>query len=259
MKRIHLFEFEDLSWFPNWLRIALTRLINVMHQLLKSDDELVKLLDPLLTKTNSNRIIDLCSGSGGPMPNVVERLDKEKNHKNLSLTLTDLYPNLLIANKINAKNDNITYTTDPVDATNVAHTLKGLRTMVSSFHHMKPDDARQILKSAFDNKQPICIFEISDNSYPKFLWWAPIIMNILTCLFVTPLVRPFTIQQFVFTYLIPIIPLTFAWDGAVSNARTYTINDLTILLKDLQDPNYSWESGIIKGRGNKLYLIGMPV
>jgi len=32
MKRIHLFEFEDFSWFPNWLRVRMTRLIVVMHR-----------------------------------------------------------------------------------------------------------------------------------------------------------------------------------------------------------------------------------
>lgn len=259
MKRIHLFEFEDLTWFPNWLRVALTRSIVVMHKILKSDEELAKLLSPALEETKSNNIVDLCSGSGGPMVEVIKRLTKEPKHADLRLTLTDLYPNIPVARSINARKGNITYKTEPVDATNVDPSLDGFRTMISGFHHMKPHQAKQILKSSYDRKQPICIFEISDNSYPKFLWWATIPINFITCLIITPLVRPFTIQQFIFTYLVPIIPLCFAWDGAVSNARTYTINDINILLEDLRTKDYVWESGTIKGRGNKLYLIGKPI
>ena len=258
MKRIHLFEFEDLAWFPDWLRRALTRLIVVMHKVLKSDEQLTELLAPLIRETKSDKIIDLCSGSGGPMPDVVKSLNKD-GFENLSLTLTDLYPNKKVAESINVLENNITYKTEPVDAANPSNSLVGLRTMISSFHHMKPEIAKQILISAFQSRQPICIFEISDNSYPKFLWWATIPINILTCLIVTPMVRPMTWQQLIFTYLIPIIPLFFAWDGAVSNARTYTIKDLDILLEDLRSSDYHWESGTIKGRGNKLYLLGKPV
>lgn len=258
LKRIHLFEFEDLSWFPDWLRRALTRLVMVMHKVLKSDEQLTDLLVPLIKETKPDNIIDLCSGSGGPMPNVLKSLNNEHGFENLNLTLTDLYPNTVVAKSINTPDSNVWYKTDPVDATHVDHSLVGLRTMISSFHHMKPASAKQILKSAFYNKQPICIFEISDNSYPRFLWWATIPVNIITCLVVTPMVRPLTWYQLVFTYLIPIIPIFFAWDGAVSNARTYTINDLNMLLEDLQSPDYKWESGTLKGRGNKLYLIGKP-
>lgn len=258
LKRIHLFEFEDLSWFPDWLRRALTRLIVVMHKMLKSDEQLTELLAPLIRETKTNQLIDLCSGSGGPMLNVIKSLNKESEFKNLTLTLTDLYPNTRVAQSVNAHAHNISYKTEPVDAAHPGDSLVGLRTMVSSFHHMKPAVAKQILASAFEGKQPICIFEISDNSYPKFLWWATIPINIITCLVITPMVRPMTWYQLVFTYLIPIIPLFFAWDGAVSNARTYTLNDINVLLEDLKSPDYIWESGTLKGRGNKLYVIGKP-
>lgn len=67
-----------------------------------------------------------------------------------------------------------------------------------------------------------------------------------------------TWQQLIFTYLIPIIPICFAWDGAVSNARTYTLQDMDILLEDLKIPDYTWKKGIIKGKSKKLYLIGVP-
>jgi hypothetical protein len=74
------------------------------------------------------------------------------------------------------------------------------------------------------------------------------------------MVRPMTWQQLVFTYLIPILPMFIAWDGAVSNARTYTLEDMGELIHGLSDETYTWEKGKVKGKGgNKLYLLGRPV
>jgi len=72
------------------------------------------------------------------------------------------------------------------------------------------------------------------------------------------MVRPMTWQQLVFTYIIPIIPICFGWDGAISNARTYTLNDLDELLSGIKSNNYEWEKGIIEGKTNQIYLLGLP-
>ena len=260
MKRIHLFELEDFSWFPNWVRICMTRLIVVMHKILGTREELAELIAKILKETNSSNIIDLCSGSGGPMLDIVQILNKKHGLKNINLTLTDLYPNLATAKIINHQDGNkISYQTNPVNATNVDYEIAGLRTMIGSFHHMRPDFAKKILSSAVSSRQPICIFEISDNSIPIFLWWVAIPINFIMCLFITPMVKPFTLQQFLFTYIIPIIPLCFAWDGAVSNARTYTLDDLDLLLEEFKSEDYRWEKGLIKGKSKKLYLLGTPI
>ncbi|WP_026464405.1 hypothetical protein [Adhaeribacter aquaticus] len=260
MKRIHLFEFEDLPWFPDWLRISVTRLIVVMHQLLGTTKELANLVNKAISYSSIPTIIDLCSGSGGAMLAVAENLKKEYHLKDLTLTLTDLYPNRELANQINQQGrSDIFYETNSIDAANVPSHLIGLRTMICCFHHMKPDMARKILKDTKERKQPICIFEISDNSLPTFLWWIALPLNIFMALLITPFVRPLTWKQIVFTYLIPIIPILFAWDGAVSNVRTYTLKDLDLLLEGLHSDEYRWEKGIITGKAKKLYLLGYPV
>jgi hypothetical protein len=51
MKRIHLFEFEDFQWFPDFLRMCMTNYILTMHRLLGSADDLAELLSPILRKT----------------------------------------------------------------------------------------------------------------------------------------------------------------------------------------------------------------
>ena len=100
MKRIHLFEFEDFNSFPKWIRACLTQLILVMHNILNTHEELSELLANQIKETNSRQIVDLCSGSGGPMPKVIELLNEKHNLKDIQLTLTDLYPDTGAAEKI---------------------------------------------------------------------------------------------------------------------------------------------------------------
>jgi len=260
LKRIHLFEIEDQSWFPDWIRDCMTKLIVVMHGFFGTKDDLANLVAKVLKQNNSKKIIDLCSGGGGPMIDVMKVLEEKHGLKNIPLTLTDLYPNKEFANHINQqKNPNFTYQLDSVDATKISAKEKGLRTMICSFHHMRPKAARQILENAQNAQEPICIFEISDNSAPIFAWIIAFPINFIMCLFVTLKVRPMTWQQIIFTYPIPIIPLCFAWDGAISNSRTYTIKDMETLIQSLPPSNYKWETGAIPGKPSaKLYLIGNP-
>lgn len=259
MKRIHLFEIEDQSWFPNWLRVRLTRMINVMHRLLRSKDHLAELLHPIIEEQGISTIVDLCSGSGGPIPDAVSLLREEYGHNDLNLIMTDIYPNLDLAREVNANSSYQRYLTEPVNASEIDPEISGMRTMVSSFHHMDPKTARQILSTAKNQGKPILIYEMSDNSAPIFLSFLALPINLVMALFVNLAVRPMTWQQIIFSYLIPILPVTFAWDGAISNMRTYTLDDLDELLEGLHSDDYHWKKGTIKDRGKQLYLIGKPI
>lgn len=236
----------------------MTSYIQTFHKILNSSNHLIPLVEKGLSKSPSSRIVDLCTGSGGPMIEVFKNLKKKKDYDQLKITLSDLYPNKKVIKEINRSgNQDIQYLEYPVNATQVDPELTGLRTMVSGLHHLKPDLARKVLQNAKDSNQPILVFEISDNSNPIFLWWLAIPVAFLTSLLVTPMVRPITWKQLVFTYLIPILPIFIAWDGAVSNARTYTLEDMKELIGKNLDPDYHWEMGKIKGKaGNKLYLLG---
>ena len=256
LKRIHLFEFEDLTWFPYSMRSSLTRLLAVMHKILDTQKDITELLLRLINTTSTTAIVDLCSGSGGPMTEVAERIKKQTQISDLTLTLTDLYPDKKIVNQITSTGT--TYLSTPINAADVPRHLPGIRTMICSFHHMKPEIATKILANAQSSKQPICIFEISDNSFPIFLWWIAIPLNFITAFFITPFTKGLTWQQVIFTYFIPVIPFAFAWDGAVSNARTYTLTDLDILLQQIPSEGYRWEKGVIKGKSTRLYLLGFP-
>jgi hypothetical protein len=242
MKRIQLFEFLDQPWFPPVLRRAMTAYLKVMHRMLRIDRAWAPKLAQLFRETGEDRWVDLCSGAGGPValivPTVRASLGREP-----AVTLTDLYPQP---------------GTRRVDATSVPDDLKGVRTIFAAFHHFPPPLARAILADAFRKRQPIAIFETTDNSL-RTLIAVPLIP--LMVLLFSPWIRPLTLSQFVLTYVIPIIPLLVTWDGFVSHLRTYSPEELRELVQDLRSPDYQWDIGAIERpfvyRGFP-YLIGMP-
>jgi len=261
MKRRHILEWEDLSWFPAGIRECGTTYLVAFHRMLGTPKVIAPLLMRAMHSINTRDVVDLCSGGGGPWTFIVRRL-RDEHGIAASVTLTDLFPNIGAADTIAASGEPaIRYKREPVDAGNVPRDLKGVRTMICSFHHMRPPIARKIVEDAFKARQPLCIFEVSDNSPPVWTWWMAIPVGIIMTLFLTPFVRPFTFRQFFWTYIIPICPLFIAWDGAASNARTYTASDMQELLKGLDAPDYKWEIGAISKTGypSKMpYLLGLP-
>lgn len=262
MKRIHLFEFEDFNWFPHSLRQMMTLYLVTFHRLLGTSGMFAPLIARACQMGRTQNIVDLCSGGSGPMMDIAKRLRTEHGLARLRVTLTDLYPNRTAADRINAMSGTgVVYETQPVDAGNVAREMNGVRTMICSMHHMRPEVAKRILQDAFEKRQPMVVLEISDNSPPIFLWWLAIPFGVIATLLLTPFVRPLSFGQLFFTYVIPVLPLLIAWDGAVSNARTYTANDLAALTADLQSPDYHWEIGGLKKKGYPgamPYLLGLP-
>lgn len=266
MKRIQLFEFEDFMWFPGWLRNDLTNLIVVFNNLFGVNEVLSTLLFRIMKTTGNKNIIDIGSGSGGAMPGVLHTLHNEYNFKDASLTLTDLYPNREAVSLFNhQENSKIKYLEESVDATDLIKTPVGLKTMVNCFHHMKPIEAKQILNSAKENNQVILIYELSDNKISLLAWWIllplSLIILIIMVWFMTPFVKPLSWRQVIFTYIIPIIPIFYAWDGQASMPRTYSLTDYDELLEGLQADNYLWEKGYAINKRNKkkgTYLLGFP-
>jgi len=266
MKRIQLFEFEDQKWFPDFMRASMTRLIVLLHKVLGLGDVLARLIQEALEKSGQKQVVDLGSGAGGAMPHVMDLLAKSERHNDTRMLLTDLYPNAKTVDSITRiQNPQLSYHPTSVNATDLQHAPKGLKTMVNSFHHMPPQQARQILESAYTSKEPLLIYEMAENKMPLLLWWLllPISLCILIVMtfVMTPFVRPLTFGQLVFTYLIPIIPIAYAWDGQASYPRMYAYKDFDTLLDGLKDDSYSWTvapAKNAKGKTQGYYLMGIP-
>ncbi len=266
MKRIQLFEFEDFTWLPKPIRTGMTNLIVVFHKMTGTSNVIADLIEKVRSKHPFSQIVDLGSGSGGAMPEVIRQINENTEAAPLQLILSDLHPHPDIVARFNKdESKNISYHPDSVDATRLKDVPQGLKTMMNSFHHMPPDKARDILRSAQEKREPLLIYEMAENNIPTLVWWLflPLSLAILIVmtLFMTPFVRPLSWQQVVFTYLIPVIPILYAWDGQASMVRMYTFKDVEELLKDIKQDDYSWEMGQAKkenGKKQGYYVLGLP-
>ena len=265
MKRVHLFEFEDYKWFPQWIRNNITKLIVVLHKMMGVEEVLAKLCSEILKDNQIDKIVDLGSGAGGAMPGVLSTLHSQYGLTDTQLLLTDRYPNANTIKSLTESKLPISYNLDSVDATQLDKVPLGLRTMINSFHHMDVGNAKKIIESAQKSKQPLLIYEMAENKIPLFLWWLllpiSLIILIVMVFFMTPFTKPIDVRQLLFTYLIPIIPICYAWDGQASMPRMYTFDDFNELLKGVEDENYTWKKGRPKNNKGKIvgsYFLGLP-
>jgi hypothetical protein len=209
-----------------------------------------------LEKSRGNTIVDLCSGGGGGILKIYEELKAEG--LNVKIILTDLYPNInAFKHTKQVSRGNIDYSGKPVDAANVPAELKGFRTQLISFHHFKPEQAKQILKNAADSGVPIGIFEATERKIPNLI--AMLFSPLLVLLF-TPFIRPFKLSRLLFTYIIPAIPLFTLWDGLVSVLRSYTPEEMKEMAESVTPSGsaYKWESGREGKQAKVVYLLGYP-
>src|ERR1022692_2982124 len=92
MLRLHLFEFGDQRWFPQLLRDAETAYLATSYRLLpRLLRRWAERISTVLPAGEPAEILDLGSGAGGPMPSIIEEL--EKRGYQARVRLTDLYPN----------------------------------------------------------------------------------------------------------------------------------------------------------------------
>ena len=209
-----------------------------------------------LERSKSNNIIDLASGGGGGFIRLAKRL--KVAIPNLTVVMTDLYPNVEAFERDPSKDPEMfKFSSTPVDAMNVQEDLSGFRTMFLSFHHFKPEEAKRILQNAVDSKAPIAIFEVQQRNVSSFV---PMILSPVSVLLATPFIRPFRFGRILFTYLIPILPLTVLWDGIVSVLRTYTASEMREMTSALDNGHlFQWDIGLSKkSPGAVLYLMGIP-
>ena len=233
--RLHLVEIHDLPSCPPLLRDALTDFLAFTENLAGAYDPVGPLLRRALERTKARRIVDLCSGAGGPWRRLSARVG-------VPVLLTDLYPHSEDVSR--------------VDARAVPAELDGFRTIFTAFHHFRPAEARSILADAVQRGQGIGVFEIARRAPLEI---AVVTFTWLGTLVSVPFMRPWRWSRFVWTYLPPVLPILGTFDGVVSCLRTYSQAELKDLVQGLD--TYDWEIGDFRGRWSPLrgsYLIGVP-
>jgi hypothetical protein len=257
LKRIHWFEFHDVAWFPATFRDALTEWLRVLWDRIDASSAIAPILAEMLHESHSTRIVDLCSGASGPLLGIQQEF--EAAGYSFRAVVTDKFPNVNSMMELRSKSGVIDTRLTSVDATAVPHDLTGLRTLFNSFHHFRPVEAEHILKDAYDARQPIGIFEIPNRTLHGVSF--SFIATFFGVLLLTPTMRPKRPAWWIFTYLLPIIPFTVAWDGWVSHLRTYTPDELLQMTSKFSD-SYYWETRRLKIRNGQFTvtcLLGVPL
>jgi hypothetical protein len=198
------------------------------------------------------RVVDLCSGGGGPWLSPRWRSALAERGR-LDVLLTDKFPSDVLCSRVGA-DPQLSCVKFSVDAASVPPELRGFRTIFSSFHHFPDTVARAVLRDAVRCGDGFAMAEVTSRTLRAFaiISLMPIFVWVLT-----PRMRPFRWSRLLLTYLVPLIPLVVLWDGIVSCCRTRTPEELLALTTGFAE--YEWCAGY--ARGNWLapvYLIGRP-
>lgn len=254
--RLDVTEIHDQEWFPGLLRKAVTDILQFLLNRVGYLHTVAGLLRAALNKAKTNRVVDLCAGSGGPWPHLAGLVEGEAP---LSIYLTDKYPN---ADKVElrprASQSKIEVVTESIDAERVPCGLPGFRTMFNSFHHFDPEHAQRVLRSAVERQEGVAVFELPHRS--MLMICSAVFMGIGTLLYL-PWIRPFHLSLFFWTYVIPVLPIVMWLDGMLSCLRAYTPDELLELAEASSIRPYEWECGVVKGAMWPIritYLIGLP-
>ncbi|GFZ42620.1 hypothetical protein JCM24511_00337 [Saitozyma sp. JCM 24511] len=245
-----LFEFHDQTWFSPELRQHIQNLLAFLwtHRILPFQTkapyvratavlerviEEIEEEDRMYHEDKPLRIVDCCSGAGGPMPAVERTLNARRQARSLPpvpVLLSDLHPHTTAwARHASASpSGSLSFVADPVDALRAPQAIRAkrhLRTFCLSFHHFGESGARAILQDAMESAEGICIFELQALDFATFC--------MMLCLFpltylVTPFVQPSALVLLL-TYGLPVLPAIFVFDGLVSAYRTRTPDHLSHL------------------------------
>jgi hypothetical protein len=241
MNRIHFFEIEDQDWCPKVLRDGVTDFLQHIVQAYHLYQPITQRLVKALNQSGHERIVDLCSGAAGPWLSLWKDVLQQSDDRILSVTLTDLYPNLSAFRAAHTQNIGIDFCAESVNAMQVPREIKGFRTFFSSFHHLKPEQAKAVLQDAVDAKTGIAIFE-STQRHPLLLLYM--LFTPFLVWLNTPIIRPWRWSRIFCTYVIPLIPFIVMFDGIVSCLRTYTPEELKVMVDSISAPHYEWDIGL---------------
>jgi len=252
MRRQRWFEIHDQPWFPAYFRDLVTEGLEALWSRQGTFRPMTKRLRAAVQRSGAPRIVDLCSGSGGPWVGMFEAVAAGDG---MTLVLTDLYPSEHTLRR--ALPPGVSVWNHPVDARHVPAELRGFRTLFSSFHHFDPEAARTMLADAFQRREGIAVVEGARRSagtlfaltaVPILAFWAALAS------------RPLRWDRVLWSCLVPVVPAILWIDGVLSCLRSYSLDDMRELTAGLEAPDYSWEIGEEPGQPVTIrYLIGAPL
>ncbi|KAK3316447.1 hypothetical protein B0H66DRAFT_295354 [Apodospora peruviana] len=289
--RMHLFEIDDQTWFPAFLRAKVQAALTVawtthvpMLQTSSPAQLVARVLSSSLGQTIRDYVfIDFCAGGGGPTPSIETHLNRtltsslsDKEEEPVLFVLTDLHPHTESWRAAAALSPNLTYIPESVDAANCPPDLissyktpsssekpkrKIFRLFNLAFHHFDDPLAKAILRNTVNTSDAFGIFELQQRNFLGFITCCLFGIGIFLCApyYAFKWRSPATL---LFTYLIPVLPFVLVFDGWMSALRTRTPDEVEALLRTCTDTEggsgeeiaASWE--VRSGRETFMWPVG---
>jgi len=252
MRRANLSEIHEQPWFPAKLRDDVTDTLQFIFNVRGIYRPIASRLGTAIHASGARRVIDLCSGAGGPWLWLQRELAEEKR-AGLEITLTDRYPNLAAFRLAQAASGGVIgFCAEPIDAQKIPPALTGFRTIFSSAHHFPPDEVVAMLRSAVERGEGIGFFEAAKRR-PRTILYACLMP--VAALLVAPFMKEFRFARLIWTYLLPVIPFVLLFDGVLSCLRAYTPDEMREMAARAGGADYAWDVG---ETGAVMYLLGYP-
>jgi hypothetical protein len=234
--RLDVPEIMDQPWCPDWLRDELVESIRAVEQVGDPFRAMVPRVRELLALAPERRVVDLCSGAGGPALLVHRRLRRVGEES--ELVLTDLYPSRKAIDRL-AGEPGVSYRPERVDAGAVPPELSGLRTIFNAMHHLPPDVVAGVMADAARGRQPLLAVEaLSRSPWSVFLAWS-----VAAAAWPTSLLRSWRPRTLVSSTVIPLVPALLVWEGTASCLRCYDLDELRALARSCSAAGYRWSIG----------------
>ena len=226
-KRLHLFEFCDQSWFAGWMREGFMDCLSLFYRVFRPYHPFAQ---QIADDLRCGVICDLATGGGESIEFFLKYLEKKRADTRVKIIGTDLCPDVASLEVLKERYKCFDYTEHSVDALALPDNADNCDyTMFTAIHHFKEDRAVMLIRSVLEKGRSLSVFEFTSRYDP---------LSYIFLLFGVPfsMLAPFFAkkrrwQKFLFSF-IPVIPLIVAYDGFVSNLRTYTKEELTILAQN---------------------------
>jgi hypothetical protein len=192
--------------------------------------------------------VDFASGSGGPTPffekHVNAQLESEGKEK-VGFVMTDISPHVEAWKSAAKKSQSgmLGFVERSVDATSapekevllegqpgwvVGRGKKVMRLFSLAFHHFDDELAVRVLRDTMRKGDGFCVFELQSRN------WASMVMVSLLwplAMLLTPVYFWWSPAHLFFTYLVPLVPFVWVFDGYVSSLRTRTVPEVEDLMR----------------------------
>ena len=229
--RRHAFEFGDQSWMKGAWRAAYLDCLNFGLRVGGQFRPVHKAYSAWAQRAGAGTVLDLGSGGAAPIETLIlgARADGNAMPK---IVLSDLFPSAAHyeAMKQRLGAEAIDYVSEPVSALKVDRPDLPARSICSTFHHFRPDDARALVEDAIRNGSGLFILEPLQRNLRHFL--LVLLSGPFAYMLAPFFARRFSVFSLLFCTLLPIIPLMVMWDGCVSALRMYTPDEIRAMIPE---------------------------